>query len=181
VTDTARDLVVIGVGNVLRGDDAVGVHVVEGLRSASRLDASCLPADTRLVDGGTLGLDLLRTIRDARGLVLVDAARLGGSVGTVSVLRDDEIAGDGRGAASPGAVGELVAVARLLGWLPAHVALVAVEAGDTEVGLALSAGVGAALGPAMDAVLSELQRMDGQPTGDPASAGVAAGMAGASA
>ncbi len=79
----------IGVGNVLRGDDAVGVRVVEGLRAAVAGDPHALPAGTRLVDGGTLGLDLLRSIRDARAVVLVDAVRLGGPAGTVSVLRGD--------------------------------------------------------------------------------------------
>lgn len=172
------DLVVIGVGNVLRGDDAAGVHVVEGLRRAGGRDASVVPAGTHLVDGGTLGLDLLRTIRDARGLVLVDAARLGGAPGTVTILRGDAIldAVGARPDAAGGAVGELVATARALGWLPGDVALVAVEAGATEAGLALSDEVAAAVGPAMDAVIGELRRMD-EP-GRAAPAGATADLAG---
>ncbi len=75
MTGPAPDLAVIGVGNVLRGDDAIGVRVVESLRAAMARDPLALPVRTRLVDGGTLGLDLLTPIRDASAVVLVDAIR----------------------------------------------------------------------------------------------------------
>lgn len=162
-------LTVIGVGNVLRGDDAAGVHVVEGLRRAVALDPSLVPAGTRLMDGGTLALDLLRALRDARGVVLVDAARLGDAVGTVSVLRGDAVTGDpGASHDVVGPVPELVATARALGWLPADLSLVAIEAGGTELGLELSDKVRRAIGAAMDAVRAELRRMDEATTGDAA-------------
>jgi len=45
---------VIGIGNILLGDDGVGVYVVEELRS--RHD---VPGNVELIDGGTMGLDLL--------------------------------------------------------------------------------------------------------------------------
>ena len=183
MTGPAPDLAVIGVGNVLRGDDAIGVRVVESLRAAADGDPHALPAQARLVDGGTLGLDLLRTIRDARAVVLVDAAHLGGAAGTVTVLHGDDIAGaaDPRGASTPGAVGELIAVARLLGWLPADVVLVGIEVADIDVGVGLSPAVAAALPVAMDAVRAELHRMDLIPATGMAGGGATARMAGATA
>ncbi len=183
MTGPAPDLAVIGVGNVLRGDDAVGVRVVEGLRTAVDHDPDALPAQTRLVDGGTLGLDLLTSIRDARAVVFVDAAHLGGPVGTVSVLRGVEIAraADPSGAATPGAVGELIAVARLLGWLSTDVALVGIEVADIDVGVGLSPVVAAALPVAMDAVRAELHRMDLIPATGMSGGGATARMAGATA
>jgi hydrogenase maturation protease len=117
------------------------------------------------VDGGTLGLDLLRVVHGARGVVLVDAVRLGAAAGTVSLLHGDaivEAAGvlDGRAA---GAVGELLAVARLMGWLPEPVALVGVEVADIGFGTDLTPVVDGALPAAMDAVRHELRRMDELP------------------
>lgn len=165
MTGPAPDLAVIGLGNVLRGDDAVGVRVVEGLRALVAGDPRALPAGTRLVDGGTLGLDLLRSIRDAQAVVLVDAVRLGGPVGTVSVLSGEDIDGVARppGDTYPGAVGELIAVARMLGWLPADLALVGIEVADTGVGVGMSSAVAGALPGAMEAVRIELHRMDRVP------------------
>ena len=183
MTGPALDLAVIGVGNVLRGDDAIGVRVVEGLRAAVAGDPHALPASTRLVDGGTLGLDLLRSIRDARAVVFVDAVRLGGPAGTVSVLRGEDIDGPARPPddTHPGAVGELVAVARMLGWLPADVALVGIEVADIEVGVGLSAAVTDALPVAMEAVTSELHRMDLVPATGMTGDGATTRLAGATA
>jgi hydrogenase maturation protease len=161
----AGDLVVIGVGSILRSDDAIGVRVVEGLRSRAARDPGLLPAGTRLVDGGTLGLDLLRAVEGARGIVLVDAVRLGDVPGAVSVLHGDEIVlacGHRDGRAS-GAVGELLATARLMDWLPDAVALVGVEAADIDPGTRLSPAVEGALPTAVDAVVGELRRIDGPP------------------
>jgi len=162
MTGPAADLAVIGVGNVLRGDDAVGVRVVEGLRAVLAADPCAMRAQTRLVDGGTLGLDLLRSIRDARAVVLVDAVHLGASAGTVSVLRGEDIDSPARPLVgmNPGAVSELVAVARMLGWLPAEVALVGIEVADTGVGVGMSSAVTDALPVAMEVVGAELHRMN---------------------
>ena len=183
MTGPAQDLAVIGVGNVLRGDDAVGVRVVEGLRQVAARDPHALPPRTRLVDGGTLGLDLLPSIREARAVVIVDATRLGGPAGTVSVLRGGEIAcaADPGGDTAQGVLGELVAMAGFLGWLPSDVALVGIEAADIDVRVGMSPGVAAALPAAMDAVRAELHRMDVVPATGMSGGGVTARMAGATA
>ncbi len=154
-------LVVIGVGNVMLGDDAVGVRVVEALRAQAEAASGTVPSGTRLVDGGTLGLDLLDPVRESRALVLVDAVRLGGPAGEVRVL-DGHAMGSAGGAADGGAgtpVGELLAVARLMGWLPTRVAMVAIEVGDLEAGVHLSPAVAGAIPAAVAAVRRELARM----------------------
>ena len=175
-------LVVIGVGSVLRSDDGVGVHVIEDLRGRAARDPHLLPEGTELVDGGTLGLDLLRVLPGSRGLLLVDALCLGAAAGTVSVLRGDAILAacgtrDGR---ASGAVGELLAFARLMDWLPSAVALVGIEAADIAPGTILSPAVDGALPAAIDAAIDELRRMDGLPTTG-MQGGVATGMAGTTA
>jgi hydrogenase maturation protease len=183
VTAAALPLVAIGVGNVLLGDDAIGVRVIEGLRASVEDDPLALPLDTRLVDGGTLGLDLLGVVREARGVVLIDAVRLGAPAGTVSVLHGDAIvnAGGHRDGQAASAVGELIAFARLMGWLPEPVAMVGVEVADVELGVRLSPPVGRALPAAIDAVRAELRRMDEHPT-TRSTGGIATGpMAGATA
>ena len=155
--------VVIGVGSVLRSDDAAGVRVIEGLRGRAAGDPHLLPAGTELVDGGTLGLDLLRVLPGARGLVLVDAVSLGAESGAVSVHRGAaiDVAVGARDGLASGAIGELLAFARLMDWLPESVVLVGVEALDIAPGMTLSRAVDSALPAAMDAVIHELHRMDG--------------------
>ncbi|MCM3885763.1 hydrogenase maturation protease, partial [Frankia sp. R82] len=62
---------VIGCGNLLRGDDGVGPVLIRHLAAVG------VPADVRLVDGGTAGLDTAFAMRGARRVLIVDAARTG--------------------------------------------------------------------------------------------------------
>jgi hydrogenase maturation protease len=155
-------LVVLGIGNTLLRDDGVGVHVVRELeRQVARGDA-LLPPDTQLVDGGTLGLDLLPLIAGARAVLLVDAALLGGAPGSVSVLRGDALRAPGGSARAvvPAGIDDLLAAARLADVLPAAVALVGVQPGEIAAGLALTGVVRAALPAAIAATVAELRRLD---------------------
>jgi hydrogenase maturation protease len=153
---------VIGVGNILLRDDGIGVRVVDGLRRLQEEEPGALPRETLLVDGGTLLPDLLHLVRDARGLVLVDAVRLGGPVGSLCVRHDDEIDRDGGSpGVAPTSIGELLAVARLLGWMPERSVLVGIEVDHTEFGQELSPAVAAALPRAIETVCAELRAMDG--------------------
>jgi hydrogenase maturation protease len=75
---------VLGLGNPLMGDDGIGWHVVEALRSDARL-----PADVEVCWGGTDLLGCARLLRDRRCVVLVDAMAgdgEGSQVGEVVVL-----------------------------------------------------------------------------------------------
>jgi len=60
-------VLVLGIGNVLMGDEGVGVHV------ARRLEGIELPENVRCLDGGTGSFQLLEPMQQARRVVLVDA------------------------------------------------------------------------------------------------------------
>ncbi len=70
---------VLGIGNLLMGDEAIGVHVA---RAVSR---GGLPPDVEAIDGGTGGFHLLSCLTDFDPVVLVDASMDGRPAGTVSV------------------------------------------------------------------------------------------------
>lgn len=69
-------LLVVGCGNLLRGDDGVGPILIR------RLWELGVPSGVRLVDGGTAGMDVAFQMRGAARVILVDAARMGGEPGT---------------------------------------------------------------------------------------------------
>ena len=153
--------VVLGVGNVVLRDDGVGVRVVEALRALAHHDTHALPEGTRLVDGGTLALDLLRAVEGGGCLLLVDAVDLGLPPGTIRVLPRDAIlaAGSSGGRSVPGGVGEWLAVARLMGWLPEPVAMVGIQVEDTDFGIGLSNAVEMALPGAVERTRLELAHL----------------------
>jgi hydrogenase maturation protease len=72
---------VMGIGNLLMGDEGVGVHAMRAFETES------WPSHVRLVDGGTGGFHLLEYLSDYPRLVMVDATMDGAPAGTVTVLR----------------------------------------------------------------------------------------------
>ncbi len=69
---------VLGLGNILMGDEGVGVHVLR------EVEKRALPAGVECLDGGTGGLVLLEPLQNAGRIVMVDAAADGNAVGTVT-------------------------------------------------------------------------------------------------
>lgn len=74
---TAR-IAVLGLGNLMRADDAVGMLAIQRLRIDPRLPASVL-----LIEGGTLGLDLLYPLDGVTHLLALDAIESGAAPGTL--------------------------------------------------------------------------------------------------
>jgi hydrogenase maturation protease len=77
---------VLGLGNILLGDEGVGVRVVERLRE--QYDFS---KEVQVMDGGTLGLDLLPYVQDTSRLLVVDAVQAKEPPGTLVRLASGEI------------------------------------------------------------------------------------------
>jgi hydrogenase maturation protease len=77
---------VIGCGNLLRGDDGVGPVLVRHLWDRG------VPTGARLVDGGTAGMDVAFQMRGAERVVIIDASATGAEPGTVYRVPGEELA-----------------------------------------------------------------------------------------
>lgn len=77
-TSSRVTTLVLGLGNILMGDEGIGVYVVRAL------EKHALPAGVECLDGGTGGFTLLEPLEDADRIVLIDAANDGNPVGTVT-------------------------------------------------------------------------------------------------
>jgi hydrogenase maturation protease len=154
----ARHALVLGIGNILLQDEGVGVVVADRIAAAQAAGDPAVPAGTRIVDGGTLGLDLLPMIGDADQVVIVDAVNLGRPPGTVTVLHDGAVQAALSGHVSPHqiGVGDLVAAARLTGTMPPRLALIGIQPAVIAIGLELTEPVAAAVDIAAGLVLREL-------------------------
>jgi hydrogenase maturation protease len=69
---------VLGLGNVIMGDEGVGVHVVRAIEKHT------LPDGVECLDGGTGGFILLEPLESAGRIILIDAAADGNPPGTVT-------------------------------------------------------------------------------------------------
>jgi len=155
-------VLVLGIGNALMGDDGVGGRVVEALRAGAADGSLDLPPGAELVDGGTLGIDLLPWLADARAAVFVDAAFVGGAPGSIAVWRDDPPAGatDARDDRDATGLDDLLAAARLAGALPGAVSVVGIQPAALAARDGLSVAVEAALPAAVEVTLTEVRRVD---------------------
>ncbi len=77
-------ILVLGIGNLLLGDEAVGVRIVEALEQRYRL-----PAHVEVLDGGTSGMELMEMMADRDHLIVADAVLTGATPGSVAVLYDE--------------------------------------------------------------------------------------------
>jgi hydrogenase maturation protease len=130
------ELLILGLGNVLCGDDGLGVLAVDLLKQSY-----VTPAGVEVVDGGTLGLSLLPLVMDAERVLMVDAVRRPGCrPGSLVRLEDDEVRSAARTRLSPHQVGvaDLLDGAALLGWSPAKLVLVGLVPKSIDLGVGLS-------------------------------------------
>jgi hydrogenase maturation protease len=77
-TKNPKKTLLLGLGNLIMGDEGVGVHVVRALAK------HVLPDGVECLDGGTGGFILLEPLQNAERIILIDAAADGNPPGTVT-------------------------------------------------------------------------------------------------
>ncbi len=126
--------VVLGVGNLLRQDEGVGVHAVRALVEADWGEG------VALVDGGTAVFDALSGWREIEKLVVIDALRAGREPGSIVRVSLREVADRTAPALSVHEQGLLDALALLQqgGLRVGEIVIYGVEPGETGWGTELS-------------------------------------------
>ena len=146
-------ILVLGIGNLIMSDDGIGVRVVQLLMERYRFSAG-----VTLLDGGTLGLDLLPQLEGVERLLVVDAVDIGAAPGSMARLAGDDVPIVLETKVSPHQMGlkDLLAVAILQGFDPSEMVLWGVQPEMIEMGMELSPAVSAQIEPLVEKVLREL-------------------------
>ena len=145
---------VLGVGNTLLSDEGVGVHVVERL-----VKLYIIPEEVQVLDGGTLGMDLLYYLDGVENLLLVDAVEANREPGALVRLSGDEVPAFLSIKISPHQLGvpDMLAAAKLKGSFPQNIVLWGVQPASLEVGLELSETIAPLMDTLIAKVVSELR------------------------
>lgn len=130
---------VIGIGNEIMADDAVGLAILR------ELEADPIQG-VNFIYGGTSGMEILPMVQDADYLLVLDGLKQG-QPGDVAVLVGDQIPRLLQQQLSPHQVGllDLLSAARLTGQEPDNVAVVGITARDVEFRTSLSEEISAAI------------------------------------
>ncbi|RAI43101.1 HyaD/HybD family hydrogenase maturation endopeptidase [Rhodoplanes roseus] len=146
---------VLGIGNILWGDEGFGVRAVEALHRGY-----VLPNDVTVMDGGTQGLYLVQFVTAADRLLVFDAIDYGLAPGTLKIVRDGEVpkfTGAKKMSLHQTGFQEVLSAADLLRRYPGKLALVGCQPLDLENwGGPLTAPVRDTIAPAVDAALAIL-------------------------
>lgn len=156
--DERRAALVLGIGNLLWADEGFGVRAVEALNAAYEF-----PADVLLLDGGTLGLNLLDYIESSRRVLVFDAIDFGLPPGSLELLRDADVPRWGAHKLSPHQNGfnDILALAHLHGRTPETIVAIGVQPVTLDdFGGSLTDPVRARIGEAVELAANELRRWD---------------------
>ena len=153
---TPATYVVLGLGNTLHSDDGIGPQAIERLRSDPRV-----PEDVALIEGGTLGLELLTYIWDCSYLLVLDAVDVGQPPGTLVRMASQELQTlTGKGSVHQLGVADLLVALRVLAQRQPTVVLLGVQPATTDWGTELSPAVEAVMGSLIEAAVAELTRVE---------------------
>jgi hydrogenase maturation protease len=152
----AIGVLVLGLGNVLLGDDGLGAAALARVQRDWRT-----PPGVRLEDGGTLGLSLLGLLAESERVILVDAVRTDDAPGTLVRLDGEDVVDAVRDRLSPHQVGvaDLLDVARLTDCYPAAVILLGLVPEAIDLSVARSSAVDAKLDVLVEAIVREVQSL----------------------
>jgi len=145
-------VVVVGLGNAYRGDDAVGLAVAEAVRARVGQKVTviaCEEEPSRLLDAWS----------GSSAAVIVDAVVSGSEPGTTHRLdaSDEPIAaGTFRSSTHAFSLGETIEIARALGRLPRRVVVYGIEAAAVAAGVELTPAVADAVDRVADAIVRDL-------------------------
>lgn len=152
MSSTSGKTIVLGLGNILHSDDGAGPGAAERLKRDSRL-----PDDVIVIEGGTLGLELLPELWDCSFLLVLDAVDVGQAPGTLIRLSREEL---NKLACSGNihqlGVADLLVALRLLAQRPPELLLLGIQPETLEWGTRLSPRIEAGLTPLIEAALAEL-------------------------
>ena len=144
----------LGIGNLLIGDEGVGCLTVEELSRRYTL-----PPSVECVDGGTAGFELLSMIDGKDQVILIDALRNDMAPGTVVMVEGEHVPKAFLARTTPHQLGicDVLAAAQLCETMPEHLTLYGIEPKQMEVGIGLTPEVEAGMEKIINAVVDQLR------------------------
>lgn len=147
-------ILLMGLGNLLLGDEGLGVQALQRLLKRYRL-----PPEIEAIDGGVMGLELVNYFEGVDDLLVIDAVRAGKAPGELVRLEGDDIPAMLAVKLSMHQVGlqEVLGVAELMGTMPRRLVVWGIEPQLLTPGVELSPAVEHQLDALVEAVAGELR------------------------
>lgn len=148
-------VLVIGLGNILLTDEGIGVHAASALKKRY----SFAPEVVEVIDGGTMGLDLLPLFEGRDKIMIIDAVDFGKEPGYIGIISNDEIPSALKTKLSVHHIGlsDVLYAAKLMGIMPSDVCLVGIQPKSLDVGLDMTDGIKEKIDILIDLTIGKLK------------------------
>ena len=145
---------IIGLGNILLKDEGVGVHAVNAIK-----ERYSFSPEVEIIDGGTLGLDLLHFFEGRDKVLILDAVDFHKEPGYIGVLEDENIPSALFAKLSVHHIGlsDVLFAAKLLDFTPAKLRLIGIQPESLEVGLTMTKCISGKMDQFIDMVIQTLK------------------------
>ena len=150
-----KNITVLGIGNLLMHDDGAGIHAVQKL-----MNNYTFKPEIQLIDGGTMGSELLPIFEEADKLIIVDAVHFNEEPGFIGTIENDDILSRLMTKLSMHHLGltDVLSQVKLLDIEPSQIYLVGIQPEDlNELTMELSEAVLKRLDKMLEVVLLKLQ------------------------
>ena len=146
------NVLVLGLGNILLSDEGAGIKAVEEFNR--RYDVSDA---VEIVDGGTMGFELLPYFEGRSHVLIIDAVKTGKKPGSIVRIDDPPVYFSTK--TSPHQVGlsDVMSAAAITDTLPPYIVLFGIEPYQLTTGLHLSGDVARNISRLVDMVAAELK------------------------
>jgi hydrogenase maturation protease len=152
---------ILGCGNPLVGDDGIGVHIANKLMEMR----SELPDNVEVIDAGVGGLELLNFMENAEQIIIVDAVKGAGNIGSVHRFEIEDIKNAISGDAlsiHDTSIADVLCIAQHVQEMPKSVKIFAIEIEEAEeVSICLSEKVQASVDEVISMILDEIKPKQG--------------------
>lgn len=154
------EITVLGIGNIILRDEGFGVSVVEALQQEY-----LFPKNVQVIDGGTLGAELMYFIEGTKKLIVIDAISGNRAPGTFFRFDAEAVQAYFQDKVSMHEIGiqDVLAALQVMGKAVEDVVVFGYQPFSLEAGVGLTPKMAAFVAPAKDIVLEQLQNWQVQP------------------
>ena len=153
-----KPILILGIGNLILKDEGVGVHAVHKMMDMN------LPPDIEVMDGGTMGIDLLYHIEGRKKVIVIDAVMTDSPPGTLYRFTDRDLE-DYKGflrSAHEIDFTYVLKTAELFGKKPDEVIFIGITPEDISEGLELSPTIEKKIPEIIELVMKEINKESSQ-------------------
>ena len=144
----------IGIGNILLSDEGVGVHAVNAIK-----ERYTFSPHVEIIDGVTMGLDLLSFFEGRDKVLIVDAVDFGKEPGHTGIIENNDIpsALDPKFSVHHIGLSDVLFAAKLMEKIPSEVCLIGIQPKSLDVGLDMTDEINGKIDKLVDLSISKLR------------------------